>query len=156
MVFTQPLFRRANIYQDPIIDMPTSEAQKKAHTLPQFKQTFRLMADLGPRDAATPDSKDEHALCTIRIFNDDLLSVQPDFSHQTKQPYRIKSRLGDFQYTLEHVSPKLTLEDMEAQKKAETSLYDYRASVLKTQAGTDFDVPEEGVLKVFCLGEIRK
>lgn len=136
--------------------MPTAEAKKKAHTLPQFKQTFRIMADLGPRDAATPDPKDEHVLCTIRIFNDDLLSVEPDFNYQTKRAYIIKSRLGDFQYTLEHASPKLTLEDLEAQRKAEMSFYDYRASVLKSQAGTDFDVPEEGVLKVFYLGEIRK
>lgn len=35
-------------------------------------------------------------------------------------------------------------------------LAEYKSSMLKTQVGTDFDVPEEGVLKLFVLCEIGK
>lgn len=95
---------------------------KKAHTSAHVVQTMYIMADLGTKEAETADPKDEHVLCILKVINDNQLSVEPDFNFQTSKPYKIESRVGVFQYTLEHVSVSLTYEDIQEQQKSDASV----------------------------------
>ncbi|CDW58519.1 B9-C2 domain containing protein [Trichuris trichiura] len=114
-------------------------------------QKMCIMAYLGDLKTKTYDKRDEIVLCTLELIDDCYLRVTPDFNDQAEEPYLIYGRTGTYYYTVQDVSEVIEKQDESKGAKAKVDLS--RSSELRLSY--DFDIPAEGCLRIFLLGEIE-
>ncbi|KFD46655.1 hypothetical protein M513_12464 [Trichuris suis] len=146
-----PSFRDLSAMQSPVVEMPVSVALCK-NNLPgrSSVQKMCIMAYLGDLKTKSYDKRDEVVLCTLELIDDRYLRVTPDFNDQVEEPYLIYGRTGTYYYTVQDVSEVIEKHDEPEGAKAKVDLS--RSSELRLSY--DFDIPVEGCLRIFLLGEI--
>ncbi|KHJ47189.1 B9 protein [Trichuris suis] len=147
-----PSFRDLSAMQSPVVEMPVSVALCK-NNLPgrSSVQKMCIMAYLGDLKTKSYDKRDEVVLCTLELIDDRYLRVTPDFNDQVEEPYLIYGRTGTYYYTVQDVSEVIEKHDEPEGAKAKVDLS--RSSELRLSY--DFDIPVEGCLRIFLLGEIE-
>ncbi|XP_060703889.1 Meckel syndrome type 1 protein [Hemiscyllium ocellatum] len=134
---------------------PTEEFVRNNHVLNNPVQTMYIMGDLGPYGKLGKRG-DEYVLCTIKVDNNGVLSIRPDFSG-SKPAYRIETE-GEkkdlWLYTINNVSVTVQKEDQEREKNLFKDLYNRHKDYLHTLVGEEFEIPPIGTLQLFVNGEI--
>ncbi|TPX47368.1 hypothetical protein SeLEV6574_g02706 [Synchytrium endobioticum] len=92
-------------------------------------------------------------LCTIRLYKNNLISVQPDLASKTPHKFEIQKRT--FEYTIENVSEVLTPAEQEAEYRLH---YEFDSKKLKTRSsmiGNEFaDTVNPQNTRMSLFGEI--
>eukprot|EP01135_Chromosphaera_perkinsii_P008119 Nk52_evm35s1129 gene=Nk52_evmTU35s1129 len=124
------------------------------HALETPFQWMHIMADLG-QGAQPHGENDEYVLCSIKVDNNGVLEIKPDFTND-KEPYRLESKDHYvFEYTINHVSPPMNFENEKRERLMMNTLYQKHQDILKTRVGDDFaPPPPESILKLMLYGEI--
>ncbi|XP_041054196.1 Meckel syndrome type 1 protein isoform X3 [Carcharodon carcharias] len=134
---------------------PNEEFVRNNHVLNNPVQTMYIMGDLGPY-GKLGQREDEYILCTIKMDNNGVLSIKPDFSG-SKSAYRIETE-GEkkdlWLYTINNVSITVQKEDQDREKSLFKNLYNRHKEYLNTLVGEEFETPPLGALKLFVNGEI--
>ncbi|XP_067864160.1 Meckel syndrome type 1 protein isoform X2 [Heptranchias perlo] len=134
---------------------PTEEFVRNNHVLNTPLQTMYIMGDLGPY-GKLGQRKDEYILCTIKVDNNGVLSIKPDFNG-SKAAYRIETE-GEKRdlwiYTINNASVEVQQDDQDREKNLFKDLYDRHKEYLKTLVGEEFETPPLGVLQLFVNGEV--
>ncbi|XP_078404595.1 tectonic-like complex member MKS1 isoform X2 [Cetorhinus maximus] len=134
---------------------PNEEFVKNNHVMNNPVQTMYIMGDLGPY-GKLGQREDEYVLCTIKMDNNGVLSIKPDFSG-SKSAYRIETE-GEkkdlWLYTINNVSITVQKEDQDKEKSLFKNLYNRHKEYLNTLVGEEFETPPLGALKLFVNGEI--
>ncbi|XP_063244056.1 tectonic-like complex member MKS1 [Bacillus rossius redtenbacheri] len=137
---------------------PSDDALRRNHTLQNACQTFRILADLSSADITEEVDwvgRSEYVLCTIRWDSvNGVLQVTPDFS---PDPYLVEvdeDCRSLYSYWVTHASSDISQEERDCERELMDKLTEHHLSIRQLQIGSDFDVPDDGVLTVFVMGEI--
>ncbi|XP_067866305.1 Meckel syndrome type 1 protein isoform X2 [Heterodontus francisci] len=148
--------KEGNIPRSRIITWePTEEFVRNNHVLNNPMQTMYIMGDLGPY-GKLGQRENEYILCTIKVDNNGVFSIKPDFSC-IKPAYRIETE-GEkrdlWLYTINNVSVRAEQEEQDREKNLFKDLYNRHKEYLNTLVGEEFETPPLGVLQLFVNGEI--
>uniref|UniRef100_UPI00398E44FE tectonic-like complex member MKS1 isoform X2 n=1 Tax=Pristiophorus japonicus TaxID=55135 RepID=UPI00398E44FE len=134
---------------------PSEEFLRNSHVLNTPVQTMYIMGDLGPY-GKLGHREDEYVLCTIKVDNNGVLSIKPDFN-DSKPAYRIETE-GEkrdlWLYTINNASVTVQQEEQDREKNLFKDLYNRHKEYLNTLVGEEFETPHVGVLQLFVNGEI--
>ncbi|XP_067393772.1 tectonic-like complex member MKS1 isoform X2 [Emydura macquarii macquarii] len=98
----------------------------------------------------------EHVLCTIKVDNNGVITVKPDFTG-TKGAYRIEvdgEKRELWKYILENASAPVQREEEEREQRMFRDLYSRHKEYLNGLVGSDFETTLPGALRLFVNGEI--
>ncbi|XP_063714476.1 tectonic-like complex member MKS1 [Symsagittifera roscoffensis] len=138
-----------------VVEEPSESLKEQTHYLKQGGTTFHVIADL-TRPGMEHLQENEYPLCSINMSSAGVITVSPDFNRH-RPPYSVVSDLERrevYEYTIEHVSKEITAKEKLREQKVVNDIY-LRHQEHKTKAiGNQFELPQPGVLRVNCFGEI--
>jgi len=80
--------------------------------------------------------------------------MKPDFSKNSYFIFTHGTSRETYEYFLEHVSSKISSENLIRELRLHKELYMRHSNFIKNLVGTSFKMPEPGVMKVHVFGEI--
>lgn len=150
---TKGVATRAFAAQDPVLQRPSEEQRINARLIGVPTQVMYIMADLRRMDGQ--DSVDEHQLCEVKIDDNGMVIISPDFNLD-KPPYRVENSHREiFEYRLFHTSEAISAEEEAKEAELLSELYVRHTESLVNKVGACFAHPPEGeALRVLMFGEI--
>jgi len=130
---------------------PDSEESKSNSSLKIIPfHTMYIMADLSNKSTLNK----ERVLCTIKIDANGSLIMKPDFSKSSYLIFTYGTSRETYEYFLEHVSSKISSENLLRELRLHKELYVRHSNFIKNLVGTAFKMPSPGVMKVHVFGEV--
>uniref|UniRef100_A0A4W3IIZ6 MKS transition zone complex subunit 1 n=1 Tax=Callorhinchus milii TaxID=7868 RepID=A0A4W3IIZ6_CALMI len=119
---------------------PSKDFMRNSHVLNTPMQTMYIMGDLGPY-GKLGHREHEYVLCTIKVDNNGVIIVKPDFSG-SKVPYSLETE-GEkrdlWLYTINDVSVTAAREEQEKEQNLYKDLYSRHKEYLTTLVGIEFE-----------------
>lgn len=137
---------------------PSEDFVRNSHAINTPLQTMYIMADLGPYGKLGYKTY-EHVLCVLKVDSNGVITVKPDFTG-LKGPYRIETEgekqehTSAWKYTIDNVSSLAQPEEEEREQRVFKDLYGRHKEYLSSLVGTDFEMTDPGVLRLFVNGEV--
>ncbi|XP_075240651.1 tectonic-like complex member MKS1 [Convolutriloba macropyga] len=138
-----------------VVEDPSETQKEQTHYLKQSGTTFHIMADL-TRPGMEHVPENEFVLCTVNLSSTGVISVSPDFNRH-RPSYTLVSDLERrevFEYTIEHASKQITSKEKLREQKVINDIYQRHQEYKTKSIGNQFELPQPGVLRVNCFGEI--